>query len=189
MPRDAAIHRRKTMFKTILLPTDGSAIAELAIGPAIEFAKSQRARIIALSVAEPSPALTVPGAEFAPPDQNVGDDQLLIKARANLDALVAAAREAEVPCTTVVMVAQRPYEAIVQTAQDQHCDLIIMATHGRRGIQRLVMGGQTEKVLLNSTVPVLVYRTRRPACPPPARAPGAAWPSGRCRRKVPRGWG
>src|SRR5476649_143712 len=152
MPRDAAIHRRKTMFKTILLPTDGSAIAELAIGPAIEFAKSQRARII---------ALTVPGAEFAPPDQNIGDDQLLIKARANLDALVAAAREAEVPCTTVVMVAPRPHEAIIRTAQDQHCDLIIMATHGRRGIQRLVMGGQTEKVILSSTVPVLVYRPQR----------------------------
>jgi len=152
------------MFKSILVPTDGSAVAALAIGPAIEFAKSQRARIIALSVAEPPPALTVPGAEFALPDPDAdGDDALLAKARANLSALVAAAREAEVPCTAVVMVAPRPHEAIVQTAQDQHCDLIIMATHGRRGIQRLVMGGQTEKVLLNSSVPVLVYRPQRAA--------------------------
>lgn len=151
------------MFKTILVPTDGSAVAELAIGPAIELAKSQRARIIALSVAEPPPALAVPGAEFALPDQNISDDELLAKARGHLAALVDAAREAEVPCTPVVMVAPRPHEAIIQAAQDHHCELIIMASHGRRGIQRLVLGGQTEKVLLNSTVPVLVYRPQRPA--------------------------
>jgi nucleotide-binding universal stress UspA family protein len=164
MPRGAAIPTGEiAMFKTILVPTDGSAVAALAIGPAIEFAKSQRARIIALSVAEPPPALAVAGAEYALPDPNINDDELLAKARGNLEALVSAAREAEVPCTSVVMVAPRPHVAIVQTAQDQHCELIIMASHGRRGIQRLVMGGQTEKVLLNSTVPVLVYRPQRPA--------------------------
>ena len=151
------------MFKTILVPTDGSTVAELAIAPAIEFARSQRARIIALSVAEPPPSLAVPGAEFGLSDQNLSDDELLAKARGNLDTLVAAAREAEVPCTAIVTVSARPHEAIVHTAQDQRCDLIIMASHGRRGIQRLVMGGQTEKVLLNSTVPVLVYRPQRPA--------------------------
>ena len=151
------------MFKTILVPTDGSAVAELAIGPAIEFARSQRARIIALSVAEPPPALAVPGAEFGLPVPHLDNEAYLARARANLDTLVAAAREAEVPCSAIVAVSARPHEAIVQTAQDQHCDLIIMATHGRRGIQRLVMGGQTEKVLLNSSVPVLVYRPQRAA--------------------------
>jgi nucleotide-binding universal stress UspA family protein len=150
------------MFKTILVPTDGSAVAELAIGPAIEFAKSQRARLIALAVAEPPPALSVPGTEFAPPDQRVDEARLLSEARASVDKLVAAAQAADVPCSAVVMVAPRPHEAIVQTARDQQCDLIIMASHGRRGIQRLVMGGQTEKVLLSSPVPVLVYRPQRP---------------------------
>jgi nucleotide-binding universal stress UspA family protein len=69
-----------------------------------------------------------------------------------------AAKSAGVPCETVALLSYSPYEEIIQTAEKFRCDLIFMASHGRRGLTRLFLGSETQKVLAHSTIPVLVYR-------------------------------
>jgi nucleotide-binding universal stress UspA family protein len=68
------------------------------------------------------------------------------------------AREAKVPCNAVMAQADEPYEAIISTAHEQLCDLIVMGSHGRKGVQGLLLGSQTQKVLTHSAIPVLVFR-------------------------------
>jgi nucleotide-binding universal stress UspA family protein len=69
-----------------------------------------------------------------------------------------AARSAGVPCSVAQVVSDDPYEAILQTAKERKCDLIIMASHGRRGLKGMLLGSETQKVLVHSDIPVLVYR-------------------------------
>jgi nucleotide-binding universal stress UspA family protein len=69
-----------------------------------------------------------------------------------------AARSAGVACTAAHVVSDDPYEAILQTARERNCDLIIMASHGRRGMKGVLLGSETQKVLVHSDIPVLVYR-------------------------------
>ena len=76
----------------------------------------------------------------------------------NLLAVAKAAREAGVTCDTAHERSDQPYEAIIVAAQEKECDLIIMASHGRRGVQGLLLGSETQKVLTHSKIPVLVYR-------------------------------
>jgi nucleotide-binding universal stress UspA family protein len=76
----------------------------------------------------------------------------------NLLAIEKAAKEAGVPCETAQEKSDWPYEAIIAAAQKGQCDLIIMASHGRRGVQGLLLGSETQKVLTHSKIPVLVYR-------------------------------
>ena len=72
--------------------------------------------------------------------------------------LSQAAGEAGVPCETEVVLSDYPYEAIIQLCESKGCDLIMMASHGRRGLQGLLIGSETQKVLTHSKTPVLVYR-------------------------------
>src|SRR5690606_2241563 len=76
-----------------------------------------------------------------------------------LDRSAAAARAHGVECDTLSKVNDLPYEAIIETADDKGCDLIYMASHGRRGLVGLLLGSETQKVLTHSTIPVLVYRS------------------------------
>ena len=89
-------------------------------------------------------------------------EQFLVESRAqaekNLATLKRAATEAGVPCDTVVETSDHPYEAIIRTADSRGCDLILMASHGRRGMQGKLLGSETQKVLTHTTIPVLVYR-------------------------------
>jgi nucleotide-binding universal stress UspA family protein len=84
--------------------------------------------------------------------------QTLAVAQRWLDDLAAYAGRAGVACDRVIADDGAPYEGIVATAADRACDLIVMASHGRRGIKGLLLGGETQKVLLHSKIPVLVYR-------------------------------
>ena len=79
-------------------------------------------------------------------------------ARRLLDEVLAAARDAGVPCSGVHVVSDAPYEAIIATALQHLCDQILMASHGRRGIKGLLLGSETQKVLVHSSIPVLVHR-------------------------------
>jgi nucleotide-binding universal stress UspA family protein len=77
------------------------------------------------------------------------------------EILAAAEKQAQiqgVPCTTLSQIAEQPYAAIIEAATLQGCDLIFMASHGRRGLDALLLGSETQKVLTHSTIPVLVYR-------------------------------
>jgi nucleotide-binding universal stress UspA family protein len=79
-------------------------------------------------------------------------------ANQNLAAIEEAARAAGIPCRTLCRTSDHPYEAIIGAAEENGCDLIMMASHGRRGVQALLLGSETQKVLTHSKIPVLVFR-------------------------------
>jgi nucleotide-binding universal stress UspA family protein len=78
-----------------------------------------------------------------------------------LAVIVRAAKTADVPCETVLQTTDYPYEAIIAAAKEKGCDLIMMASHGRRGVEAFLLGSETQKVLTHSNVPVLVFREKR----------------------------
>lgn len=145
------------MFKKILVPTDGSPLAEKAVKAAIEFARSGGASIVAVSVAEPYPYSPIGETAFAP-DLAEYEEKALEQAKRNVERVASAAQEASVPCETQTMQSFNPYEEIIKTAEKSGCDVIFMASHGRKGLNRLFVGSETQKVLAHSTLPVLVFR-------------------------------
>jgi nucleotide-binding universal stress UspA family protein len=157
------------MYKKILVPTDGSALSEQATAAAIEFARLCGAGIVAFSVAEPYPL--VPAAEGAMViDPGIETRVLQDFAQQNVDQVAQAAKAAGVECTTATTVSMFPYQEIISAATENQCDLIFMASHGRRGLSRLLAGSVTQNVLAYSTIPVMVLR---PGIPDDkVRAPG-----------------
>jgi nucleotide-binding universal stress UspA family protein len=145
------------MFQHILLPTDGSQLSRDTAERAVNFAKSANATITAL---------------YAKPvghPENYGDlvepavlDRLVSgsegKSKEYLGFIKKLCREAGVECTTLAVVSDTPWEAIVNVADDCNCDLIFMSKHGRGGLSSLLLGSETYRVLTHSSVPVLVYR-------------------------------
>ncbi|HKA41706.1 MAG TPA: universal stress protein [Burkholderiales bacterium] len=147
------------MFKHILVPTDGSPLSARAIKRAVQLAKEQKARVTGFYV----------GPTWSP---NVHGDSILtgyvtpaqhsagVRKTADhyLQPLRRAAAAAGVPCRCIHTEGDYPYEKIVKAADQNRCDLIVMASHGRRGISRLLLGSETSKVLAHSKAPVLVCR-------------------------------
>ncbi len=145
------------MFKTILLPSDGSEMSKAAAVAAIELARTLGASLVAMSVAEPYPYS--PYVEFgAVIDVQLYADAMQALAHARVQEIAAAAAAKGVPCTTHVSTSFSPSDEIVDMAQLYKCDLIFMATHGHGGLQRLLLGSQTQRVLAHATMPVLVFR-------------------------------
>jgi nucleotide-binding universal stress UspA family protein len=145
------------MFKQILLPTDGSDLSERAVLAGLSFAKEIGAQVTGLTVLPEFHVITY--------DTNMIEDteaEFLRRMEQQGDKILAfvsdAARSADVPCSLVQAVSDDPYEAILQTAKERKCDLIIMASHGRRGVKGVLLGSETQKVLVHSDIPVLVYR-------------------------------
>ncbi|MEX5746234.1 universal stress protein [Massilia sp. X63] len=164
------------MYQRILVPTDGSPVSEAAVDAAIDFARARGSAIVALGVAVPEPSFqSLEGAVAYDPGLQV--ELLLEHAKNHVDAIAARARKAGVPCTELTSSALDPAEAIVETARAQHCDLIVMGSHGRRGLSRLLAGSVTQAVLANAPVPVMVLRPAGNAAATQARtaaAPGGA---------------
>lgn len=147
------------MFKTILVPTDGSALSDKAISAAVELAKTTGGTIIGLSVAEPYPyAALAEASSIMPPDAGEHDEKMRKLGQQRVQKVAAAAAAANVPCQTVVPLSFDPSDEIVKAAKQFHCDLITMASHGRKGLNKLFLGSETQKVLAHSTIPVLVLR-------------------------------
>ncbi|MFL6672673.1 MAG: universal stress protein [Massilia sp.] len=145
------------MYKRILVPTDGSDLSVQASAAAIDFARLCSAEIVALSVAEPYPL--APAAEGAMViDPGVENGTLETLARQNVAQVARSAAAAGVPCTTVTVVSPVPYQEIIDVAAENKCDLIFMASHGRRGLSRLLAGSVTQNVLAYSSIPVMVLR-------------------------------
>lgn len=147
------------MFKHILVPTDGSALSEGTVARAVSFARDAGAKIT-FFYAQPDFPMPIygEGALIDPttPEQfarsaAVEADSILLRAKAMADA-------SGVECDTTTTVSEIPYEAIIEAADRHGCDLIFMASHGRRGIAGLLLGSETQKVLTHSKTPVLVYR-------------------------------
>ena len=146
------------MFKHILISTDGSAISNKAAKAGIALARALGAKVLAYCAVEPMQPIYVEGYAF---DQKVIEEieQHARKAAQNrVDAIGKMAKAASVSFTSVVTKAFTPYEGIINAAKKQKCDVIFMASHGRRSISALIMGSVTQKVLTHSRLPVVVYR-------------------------------
>lgn len=146
------------MYKRILVPTDGSEISSVAVDAAIAFARICGGDIVALSIAQPEPVtLTAEGA-LASGEFQI--DALLEQARRRVERVAEAAARAGVRCTPVTGYGYSPADEIVEAAKRHGCDLVFMASHGRRGLSRLIAGSVTQHVLAYAPVPVMVYRPR-----------------------------
>lgn len=145
------------MFKTILVPTDGSPLSDKAIDAAVDFAKHVGGSVVGISVAEPYPFSPFP--ERAMTEQTgIFEDHTLEIAKQNVQKVANAASAANVPCESVVAQSGSPFREIVDTAANMKCDVIFMASHGRKGLERLFVGSETQKVLAHTTLPVLIFR-------------------------------
>ena len=145
------------MYKHILIPTDGSKLSETAVKEGMALASSIKARVTGLTVIAPFHTFVLdPEMVADTPEQYQKDSEA--RARRCLAALDGAAKAAGVGCETLHVVHEHPYEAIIDTARQRGCDLILMASHGRRGVSAVVLGSETVKVLTHSKIPVLVCR-------------------------------
>ena len=144
------------MFKRILIPTDGSDITTKAVDTAVKLAQSVSARVYTISVKEPFPYSAISEMQPTPP-QEFFDAQERIAAK-RVQAVRDACAAVSVPCEAHTVEALHPWEAIIEHAQRMECDLVVMASHGRRGVTALLLGSETQKVLTHSKIPILVVR-------------------------------
>lgn len=145
------------MFKQILLPTDGSDLSERAVLAGISFAREVGGQVIGLTATPEFHTFTL-NAEMLEETEEEFNAAMQKRAQKYLSVIGDAARTANVPCVLANVVSDNPYEAILQTAKERNCDLIIMASHGRKGVKGVLLGSETQKVLVHSDIPVLVYR-------------------------------
>lgn len=145
------------MFKHILLPTDGSPLSEVAIKKGMQFAKSSGAQVTGIYVIDPFHLFSTGGEMLSDSKERYAEDSRA-HARSSLSVIYAAAKENGVACDCITETSSHPYAVIVETAEKKGCDLIMMASHGRRGMQALLIGSETTKVLTHTKIPVLVLR-------------------------------
>lgn len=146
------------MFKHILIPTDGSELSEKAVKAGIDFAKLLGAKITgfrAIDLYQWAYGDYVP-LDVYTPEQRA--DQEIALSNKMLKTVTDYAKSAGVVCEVFFAKSMVPYEGIIKAAEDKGCDLIFMASHGRRGIAGLLLGSETAKVLTHCKIPVLVYR-------------------------------
>lgn len=144
------------MFQRILIPTDGSDITHKSVATALSLAASVGARVYVLSVKEPFPYSAISEMQPTPPQEFFEAQERIASSRVQEVAQLAETQG--VVCETHTVEALHPWEAIIELAQQKACDLIVMASHGRRGVTALLLGSETQKVLTHSKVPVLVVR-------------------------------
>ncbi len=145
------------MFKHILIATDGSDLAKKAVTQAFALAAPLGARVTAIYVTEPWVAVAPGEVAMAFPVHEY-EESVAANAAQILSAVETEAEAQGVACTTLHVKDQFPAEGIIDTAEKQGCDLIVMASHGRRGLMRMLLGSQAIKVLTGSKVPVLICR-------------------------------
>lgn len=145
------------MFKHILIATDGSPLSRRAADTGIELARTLGASVYAFHAVMPFPAVAY-FAEMLLASQAQYTEAATERARIYLDDASQRARTAGVACETGYTVNAHPHEAIIAAAADQHCDLIVMASHGHHGVERALLGSETHRTILYGDVPVLVCR-------------------------------
>lgn len=149
------------MFQHILVPTDGSPLSDRALERAIGLARALRARLTILNAtAEPPFPVTNFGEDghYDPEKSRRFAREAAMHGERIIDAALARARDAGVEADAVLESSEMPHRVIIQVAESRACDLICMASHGRRGINALLLGSETNKVLAHCTIPVLVCR-------------------------------
>jgi nucleotide-binding universal stress UspA family protein len=147
------------MFKNILVPTDGSGFSNKAVATAARLAQSLRAKLLVLHVRSPlETPHHVEGGALSNLGGKVVMQEIEDEERKLLDAALEIAASDGVKAETAFVAGYSTHDAIIRIAREQHCDLIVMASHGRRGISSLLLGSETQKVLTHTTVPVLIVR-------------------------------
>jgi len=147
------------MYRHLLIPTDGSELAERAVTHGVSLAKFVGAKVTVLIVEERVGTVWWTVAEHRLAEITAKYAEEIKKhATSVLDRVANAAEQAGVPCDTVQVQHVQPYEAIITTATDRGCDLIVMGSHGRSGLSAVVLGSVTNKVLTYTKVPVLVVQ-------------------------------
>ena len=146
------------MFRNILIPTDGSEQSQAAVKCGIALAKVHGSRVTGIHVIPDYHLLIAYEGAFDP----VTEERIEEEARARADAYLGFIRkecaESGIQCATVCETSDHPYDAILRAADANSCDLIVMTSHGRKGLAAVLLGSETRKVLTHAKVPVLVVR-------------------------------
>jgi nucleotide-binding universal stress UspA family protein len=145
------------MFKHILIATDGSELSQKALSNGTAFARSVGARVTFITASTPFHVVAA-GPMMVTDTRESYQEAVTASARKLLDEAASAARAMDVHPETVHVFSEHPFEAIIETAQARGCDLIVMASHGRKGVKGALLGSETQKVLTHCKVPVLVWR-------------------------------
>lgn len=148
------------MFKHILIATDGSELAGKAVAQGLALAKALDAKVTAVTVTEMWDALSMAARAASQKRNPIGDyeERMATVADRILRSVDEEAKKQGVACASLHVKDRHPAEGIIETAQAQAFDLIVMASHGRRGLARLLLGSQANKVVTLSPVPVLICR-------------------------------
>lgn len=147
------------MFKRILLATDGSSLSRNAVAGAIEMAAKHDAELVAFTVVPAYPQSFMNGVlSFSPEDVGRIEKQWADQAKTVLDDVRSRAAASKVRVKTASVKSDKVAESIIAAARKHRSDLIVMASHGRRGLKRLLLGSETQHVLTHSELPVLVLR-------------------------------
>ena len=145
------------MFKHVLLPTDGSKLSEVAVRMGVQLAKTVNASVTGFCVMPEFHVFTYKTEMLEDTKTEFAKDS---KAHATqyLSVIESVAKAAGVKCDVASATHDHPHEAIIKVAKQRGCDLIVMASHGRKGMQAVLLGSETQKVLTHSHIPVLVCR-------------------------------
>ena len=146
------------MYKHILIPTDGSELAGHAVTHGLSLAKSVGAKVSVIVVEAPFDfaGISESNARGLPEAMAKYSEQIKRHATSVLNGAAEAAKQAGLSCDTIQVEHEFPFRAIINTAKDKSCDLIVMASHGRGGLSAVVLGSVTNKVLTHTNIPVLV---------------------------------
>lgn len=145
------------MFQHILVATDGSLLSEAAVDQAMNFAREAGAKVTVVTVTEPFHVIGTDSMQLSATKETY-ERHVKAEAARHLASAEHKAKAQGVQCHVIQVENEHPYKAIIDTAKKSGCDLIAMASHGRRGVSALVIGSVTNKVLTHSSLPVLVYR-------------------------------
>ena len=142
------------MYKNILIATDGSDLSKEAVAHGLALAKAVVARVTIVTAHSPLYSQM----SLVEKDLPAIERHELGQARARLETIVDTATVMKLVCDPVLVTGKFPYEGIVETANAKGCDLIVMASHGWRGISAVLLGSEAQKVLTHSKIPVLIHR-------------------------------
>ncbi len=146
------------MFKNILVPTDGSEQSQRAVRIAAELAKLHGAGLTGIHVIPDYHLLIAYEGAFDPVTEERIEEEAKTRAQSYLEFVKQTAAAVGVSCDTICETSDHPYEAILKAAEARRCDLIVMTSHGRKGLAAVLLGSETRKVLTHAKVPVLVVR-------------------------------
>ena len=146
------------MFKNILIPTDGTELSQRAVRMGVELARLHQARITGIHVIPDYHLLIAYEGAFDPVTEERIEEEAKTRAETYLEFVRKSAEDAGVSCDTVCETGDHPHAAILKAADARKCDLIVMTSHGRKGLAAVLLGSETRKVLTHGRIPVLVVR-------------------------------